>query len=320
MPVNTISNVRTINLGGVPQAIAVSGNPSKPALLILHGGGLPLPGVASRTCFKLLSENFLVVYWDQRGTGKSYSDLLSRDEMRLGNYLEDVAELTEYSKQQFNKDKIYLLGHSWGSMIGLVSVMNNPDSYYAYIGVSQQISVQRSDLEVFDELLEGSATIQSGKLKAIGSPSYDTVDEWLKLREIAARNGGLVSGQGDIGMIGMLRRMLGGFMFNADYSIFEPFRVQSKMTATMENIYGDMIAFDVSEANEFSIPITLFHGSHDLNSHISIAKEWFEKLRAPSKKFVEFRKSAHMIMWEEPEKFQQEIIQTFNANNPEPAA
>ena len=311
MPDNRISEVSRLEIGGIQQGIAVSGDPSKPALLVLHGGGMPLPGVASKSRYKALAEHFLLIFWDQRGTGISSSTELTKDQLRLSVFVDDVSEITNYVKQKYDKDKIFLLGHSWGSMIALAVIRSNPQDYLAYIGVAQQISVQHSDAAIYTELLENPDTNQLTKLHELGSPPYAHVEDWLGLREIVARNSGLVSGRGDIGMLGLLARMLGSFAFNSDYSIIEPFRMQSKMNAVLSGIYDDMIAFDERNLNSVAIPVALFHGKYDLNSDPAIAKSWYDSLNAPAKRFVEFEDSAHMLMWEQPQKFEREVINTF---------
>ena len=310
MPNRNTSEVEQLEIGDVSQGIAVSGNPENPVLLILHGGGLPLPGVASKSSYPLLEEHFLLVFWDQRGVGRSTHQSLSAGNMRIENFLKDVEELTQKLKARYGKDKIYLLGHSWGSMIGLESVMRNPDNYHGYVGVSQQINLQWSDDLVFAELSQRSANSSlSRKLNLLGSPPYESVGDWLALRELVARNGGLVSGQGEIGMFGMLQRMFGSFMLNRDYGWFEVFRIQRNMNFVMEHTYRDMMDFDLSELRTLEIPILLLHGRHDLNSHPQIAKAWLEELDAPSKNWVDLERSAHMPMWEESTAFQQHVIE-----------
>ena len=305
-----VAQVELLEIGNIPQGIAVTGNPENPVLLILHGGGLPLPGVASKSSYRLLEEHFLLVFWDQRGTGKSTHPRLNAGNMSIENFLNDVAEITDYVKARFDKEKIYLLGHSWGSMIGLASVVHNPNEYHGYIGVSQQINLKQSDTLVFSALEQKSRQDSlEGQLKNLGPPPYDLVSDWLALRELVARHGGLVSGKGDIGMIGLLRHMFGSYLFNRDYPWFELFRVQRNMNFVMEHTYADMLAFDMSDVSALQIPILLLHGSHDLNSHPQVAKHWLEQLDAPSKRWVDLERSAHMPMWEQGECFQRQVIE-----------
>jgi pimeloyl-ACP methyl ester carboxylesterase len=312
VPDDQIVEVHRLEIGGIQQGIAISGDPSRPALLILHGGGLPLPGVASKERYRLLADHFLLIFWDQRGTGISSNDQLTKDQFRLSRFVDDVAEITDYVKRKYNKDRIFLLGHSWGSMIALAVIQSNPQDYIAYIGVAQQINLRNSDAAIYKKLLDDPDTKQLKALNKIGPPPYDKVEDWLTLRETVARNNGLVSGRGDIGMLGLLARMLGSFTFNSDYSFTEPFRIQSRMNTTLDFIYDDMIAFNESKSTSVAIPVVLFHGSYDLNSDPAIARSWYDELKAPAKRFVEFDKSAHMIMWEQPHEFELQVINSLS--------
>ena len=315
VPKGQIQEIETLNIGGINQYIYHSGDPTKPVLLILHGGGLPLPGIASKNRYQTLSENFLVVYWDQRGTGLSTSDKLNKTNMRLIDYVNDVKEITAHLKSRYGREKIYLLGHSWGSMIGLEVIENAANDYYAYIGLSQQINLGNSDSAVYEELIgrleaEGNETGMT-QLRDLGAPPYKNVSDWLLLREIVAQNKGLVSGMGDIGMLGMVAEMVGGFIWNFDYPWFETFRINGNMNRTMENIYDEMMAYNRSGLNRLTIPTAFIHGKHDLNSHPQPLRKWYASLESPQKQLLEFSQSAHMPMWEEKAKFQEEVVKFF---------
>ncbi|MFT7651905.1 MAG: pimeloyl-ACP methyl ester carboxylesterase [Limisphaerales bacterium] len=306
-----ILSVDLIHIGGISQGIAVSGNPAKPALLILHGGGLPLPGVASKNDYSVLSENFLVVYWDQRGAGRSAQGGLNVNNMKIDNFLADVQEISEYIKMEYDKEKLYLLGHSWGSMLGMRSVLEHPENYYAYVGVSQQLKVTSSDELVYRDLrtiaMSQNNKSLSRKLEKLGPPPYQ-LDDWMLLRALVARSNGLVSGEGEIGLFGMLRKMFGSYLGNRDYGLFEVFRVQRNMNTVLSYIYNDMLAYDMTKVSSLEVPVLLFQGKHDLNSHPDISRMWFDGLDSSDKTWISFDDSAHMPMWEEPEKFQLELV------------
>ena len=300
MPEDQIIEVALVELGNIPQRIAISGNIENSIILILHGGGLPLPGVASKNSYRLLSEHFLVVFWDQRGSGLSTHRTLDNGGMGIEDFLSDVVKLTAYLKTRFDREKIYLAGHSWGSMLGLHSVVRHPENYYGYVGIAQQINPQLSDKVAYDDLqriaAEGRDQSMLRKLDSLGQPPYKGVKDWLRLRELVARNHGLVSGKGEVGLIGLLIRMFGSFLGNRDYSWFEVFRFQKKMNSVLSKIYKDLLAYNMTEVTRLEIPIVLMHGVYDLNSHPEIAKNWFDRLSAPSKAWIEFDQSAHMPM------------------------
>ena len=120
------------------------------------------------------------------------------------------------------------------------------------------------------------------KLDELGPPPY-ALEQGLALRELVARSGGLVSGEGEIGLFGMLGKMFGSYLGNSDYGLLEAFRVQRNMNYVMSHTYPDMLAFDMSSTTSLEVPVVLFHGSYDLNSHPDIAREWFDKLDSTNK-------------------------------------
>ena len=99
-----------------------SENIDNPILLFVHGG----PGTSQLTMIRKntqsIGKNFTIVNWDQRGAGKSYSAILDKSRMHIDQFVSDINELTEYLTKRFNKNKIVLAGHSWGSVISMLAV------------------------------------------------------------------------------------------------------------------------------------------------------------------------------------------------------
>ncbi len=136
-----------LELGGINQWVAINGNPSKPILLLLHGGpGTPCMGFFKKYNAHLL-EHFLMVTWDQRGTGRSYSKELDLKTLTLETIIKDTHELTNYLKQRFEQSKIYLLGHSFGgATLALSVIKERPSDYHAYFAVSQFVNTTKNEL------------------------------------------------------------------------------------------------------------------------------------------------------------------------------
>ena len=134
----SVALMEYVELGGLKQWICVRGESvDKPLLLILHGG----PGDAEVIPFRWynagVEKDFIVVHWDQRGAGKSFSPSIPKDSMTIEQILSDAHELVDYLKKSFGKEKIYLLGHSWGSMLGALLASRYPEDFVAYIGMGQ---------------------------------------------------------------------------------------------------------------------------------------------------------------------------------------
>ncbi|MBW2397362.1 MAG: alpha/beta fold hydrolase, partial [Deltaproteobacteria bacterium] len=143
---NGIESLEVIQLGGVPQTIYLRGrDQDNPVLLFLHGGpGVPsMPG--AREFGLLLEEHFVVVHWDQRGAGNSCSSDVPDESLHFEQYLADTLELVNLLRHRFDDDKIYLLGHSWGSVLGLVTAQRHPDLLHAYVGMGQVVNGLRNE-------------------------------------------------------------------------------------------------------------------------------------------------------------------------------
>ena len=126
-------SLEQVELGGVGQWILIRAqDPVKPVLLILHGGpgGAQLPWV---DLFQpvALEENFTVVHWDQRGAGKPFHAELTMEDLQVGDFVADTLELTDLLRDRFDQDKIFLTGHSWGSALGFLTLMENSEPFHA---------------------------------------------------------------------------------------------------------------------------------------------------------------------------------------------
>jgi len=137
---NGIAALETVEIGGVKQTMLIRSEDIKnPILLYLHSG----PGTTEMSAFRSyhaeLEKYFTVVVWEQRGTGKSYSNLLSPDMMTIDQMVSDAGEVIKYLQNRFDKQKLFIAGHSWGSLLGILTVQKYPQDIYAYVGSGQEV-------------------------------------------------------------------------------------------------------------------------------------------------------------------------------------
>ena len=140
-----VSEIKKLTIGGIEQWALIRGeNITNPVLLFLHGG----PGTSEmpllRHYNKDLEKYYTIVMWDQRGAGKSNSYSVPDSSFSLQQILDDTHEITNYLKQRFNQQKIFLAGHSWGSILGILTIKNYPEDYYAYIGLGQVVNAKKN--------------------------------------------------------------------------------------------------------------------------------------------------------------------------------
>ncbi|MDD4971682.1 MAG: alpha/beta fold hydrolase, partial [Paludibacter sp.] len=151
----SISVIEKIKLGGLEQTVIIRGaDATKPVMLFLHGG----PGSPEFTFMKNtntdIEKDFVMVYWEQRGAGKSYSKQVPVASMNLAQFISDTRELSIYLANRFKKNKIYLMGHSWGSLLGILTAHQYPELYYAYFGIGQVCSQYQGEKLSFEWVKE----------------------------------------------------------------------------------------------------------------------------------------------------------------------
>lgn len=171
-----IAELTTVRLGGHDQAIMIhAASADKPVLLYLSGG----PGQSdlpfSRVLLDDLARDFVVVGWDQRGTGKSYP-AIDPATLTLDGAIADTIALTNYLRERFDEPKIYLLGESYGTLLGVLAAQRRPDLYHAFIGSGQMVSVRETDRRLYQDVLDLAArtgdTALAEEMRAYGEPPY----------------------------------------------------------------------------------------------------------------------------------------------------
>jgi len=305
----SISEKIHVNINGVEQGMFIkSKNINNPVLLFVHGGpGMPEYWL-TQTYPTGLEEFFTVVWWEQRGAGLSYSPDIPAETMNAEQFISDTLAVTNYLRQRFGKEKIYLMAHSWGSYIGIQAAVRAPELYYAYIGIGQ-ISYQiKSEQLAYEYALEyykkNDNTDMVQRLEAapptmpVPLPAaYDSLrDEYMH-------------GAG-IGTTHEMRSVVTGIFLPSwqfrEYTLGEKINLwRGKIFSRSHdfNLWDKMQATDLTQqVTELDIPVYFFEGAYDYTCANPLAKKYFEKLNAPVKGFYTFENSAHSPIFEEPEK------------------
>ncbi len=280
---NSIAALEKVRLGGAEQWLIIRGQDvDKPVLLFLSGG--PGASEAARVLRfnRELEKQFVVVIWEQRGCGKSYP---ARGDLSLERYTADVIELSEMLRQRFDEQKIYLVGHSWGTIIGLLAAQARPDLFHAYVGTAQMVDVLETDRMIYDLVLAHSR--QSGDaafvetLETQGPPPY--------------------LGKNPIGPYARL--------FGREYQLFEVPNIRDEtyrregdaiMLMLKQPEYGwlDRVYYLLGLMTTFNA-VYIVLGRYDMNNPSPIPEEYFNLLEAPAKQLVFFENSGHGMIWEE---------------------
>jgi pimeloyl-ACP methyl ester carboxylesterase len=255
-----------------------------------------------------LVKHFVVVHWDQRGAGKSYSPAIPQSSMVMDQFVSDTYELTQMLVERFDTPKIYLLGHSWGSQVGMLTVARHPDSYYAFIGVGQFVYSVAGDAAGYQFALGRAASEQNEKaleeLEAIGPPPWTT----LKQRSTNARWIDTFGGTGrQFATEDHFREMIN----SPEYTLRDLFDYVRGMLFSGDVMlttgeYNRVNLFE--QTAKVDIPIYFFQGRYDYSTPGEVVERYYETLDAPQKALVWFEQSAHFPHWEEPQRFVDELL------------
>lgn len=305
---NGIAELRQVELNGYPQWVLIRGHDvSKPLFLLLHGG----PGESSlwlaHHTMKELERRFVCVNWDQRGAGKSYVPGPDPSSMTIEQFYEDTVSLIEHLLARFGREKLLLLGHSWGGLLATRVAARRPELLHGVILMNPAIDNRRGEDLSYRWALEQARDRSDDKMVRTleqlgGSDTLSQEGKFLE-RQAVFRYGGLVSSD----PLRMVRVMLEA----PEYSIADCIRgLRMKALSFSIPLMADELAdFNlVDEVPELAVPVFFFLGRHDHTAPTELSEEFHAALQAPHKEIVWFEESAHTADLDEPEKFQREII------------
>jgi len=295
-----INETLQIPIGGVKQFIMIRGEDiTNPVLLLLHGGTTETAHFAKFN--QPLEKHFTVVYYDQRGEGKSYIEGSDASLLTLARYIEDIHELTQYLKKRFSKEKIYLLGHSFGTLLGMKMVALYPEDYSVYIAVSQVADAVKSDNLAYDVLeMKVKDRKKLDVIPRVTKENLLTLDFTKRTNDLinlSIKHGGIYH---DKSILNLLKKALLPILF------FKPYNFKDKLRAIKQHEQRILMYYQaclMEEVTAIKVPIYFVHGKDDMVINYDLTKAYFEKLEAPKKEFITFEYSAHFPPFEESEKF-----------------
>jgi len=301
-----------VNINGIDQGMIIkSKDITRPVLLFLHGG-LPVYYLTKKYP-PGLDNHFTVVWWEQRGSGLSYSSDIAPESINLEQLISDTKEITNYLRQRFGQDKIYLMAHSGGTFIGMHVAAEAPELFHAYIGIGQMTDQLTSERLAYEYMLKEFEAIgnkkMAGKLASAPVTLSDGMSvQYLTLRDEAMHTLG-------IGTTRDMRSVITDIFYpsitSPEFTLSEKYNTwRGKSRSGVSWLWEDMLSTDLkNKIPEISIPVYFIHGIYDYTVSYPLAKDYFEHLKAPLKGFYKFQHSAHSPFLEEPEKMQ-EILQT----------
>lgn len=307
----SIASLEKVNLGGIDQWISIRGRSiANPILLFLHGGpGSPETPLVRHYDGKL-ENDFLVVCWDQRGAGKSYSPKIPKETMNVNQFIADTHDLVVILLRRFNRKKVFVVGHSWGTMLGTLTVQKFPELFYAYVGVGQVANPKANEELSYEYVLD--IANKAGNLKDIRTleglntpEAFGTIDpegKWFdrieKQRQLLLKYGGCLYGKKNY------NSLINVLIASPEYSTRDAVNWIKGNIFSMKAMWPEVMQINLDEqVPRLEVPVYFLIGRHDYNTPFELAEKYFNQLQAPWKELIWFENSAHSPMYEEPEKF-----------------
>ncbi len=311
---NGVQEAGYVDIGGIRQWVQIRGEDrNNPVVLFVHGG----PGSSTlpiSSGWRLWETYFTVVQWDQRGTGRTYGatgDAVAPT-MTLEQMTRDGVEVAEYLRSHLHKHKIILVGHSWGSFLGMNIVKQRPDLFYAYVGTGQVVG---------RATFEKSFEIRVAHLQTLARAANDAAAlaelTPIALRPILNEENRLTAEKWSkaLAMPSDDRFELAGPIlpiFMPDFSLLDWYNWREGMAFSAKYLRGrnsPMFQRDLASLGfEFPFPVIFIEGDKDDITPAEPAKRYFEQIVAPHKEFVSIPGGDHFIPFDRPDEFLTELV------------
>jgi CubicO group peptidase (beta-lactamase class C family)/pimeloyl-ACP methyl ester carboxylesterase len=302
---HSIAILETVKLGGSEEWITIRGKDSRnPVLLFLAGGPGGSQLVAERRALAELEDHFVVVNWEQPGAGKSF-DAVDRSKLTPDRYVTDAHELVLNLRQRFGKEKVYVLGESWGSALGIMVVQRYPDLFHAFIGTGQMVTFLENDRICYDFALrlaqERGDTKKVEKLKRQGPPPYYGNDVALKSATYLMETFQHMNENPAIANAGFNTFQ---DLADSEYGLYDKVNFVRGVLDTFGVVYPQLWGVDFrKQAQRLEVPVYFLIGRHDVNASPRLTEEYFNILTAPYKELIWFERSGHSPWMNESVKF-----------------
>lgn len=291
-PAKPLSEERFVRLGDLDQWISIRGaHRTDPVLLVVHGG----PGEAqwpAAAIYRHWEESFVVVQWDQRGAGHTYG---RHGEQTPGVTLERIAkdgvELAAYLCRTLGRQKIIVLGHSWGTLVATRMVLERPGLFAAYVGTGQVVNWAAMVNTQFDLLLAKARKDQDveaiRELEGIGRPDPSNADQFFSF---SRRSRGIMP-RSDQDWFAHLRSS------SAELKKSEPVEyrnLEAGMMFTGRRVLPDQLAVDLRRTGcGIRIPYFVIQGEDDIITPTAAAVDYFGCIESTNKQLILIPQAGH---------------------------
>ncbi|WP_339291630.1 alpha/beta hydrolase [Paenibacillus sp. FSL W8-0187] len=305
-----------VTIGGISQYLHHRGEDmDNPVMLFLHGGpGEPILPFAQE--FQIPWEKHVtIVHWDQRNSGKTYFNNDPKQvapTVTVDRIVQDTYEIVNYLKEKYHKEKIIILGHSWGSVLGSLFSKQYPELVQAYIGVGQVVNMMDNERVGYEKVLEAAKMAGNDndyrdllRLKPYPPPAFDDgmIRNLMKVRKFQ-RKYKLSAGP----TTELILNALGSPFYTLKDMRY--FFISGAFGEGQRPIWEYLWeSFDLSSMGAaFDIPVFYIHGERDWQTPYPLAQEFFSTIKAPLKLFYSIPEAGHVPMLERKGKFNEALF------------
>lgn len=307
----SVAELSRTDIGGHDLSMMIRGDDvSNPVLLFLAGGPGGAEFGAMRRHGQALEQDFVVVTLDQRGTGSSYDQIEPTSTLTLPEAVIDVEGVTNYLRERFGQDKVYLVGQSWGTTLGVLAVQAHPELFHAFVGVGQMVSQRETDVIFYQDTLSwarsnGNAAL-TAELVAMGPPPWTNVLNYSTVLGYEQDVYPYDHGANAEGAGQMTENLPVG-----EYGLMDTVNLARGLADSFALLYPQLQDIDFRvDVPSLDVPVYLVEGRYEPRGRSDLAKQWFTRLQAPTKRWIEFPTSGHRPLFEQPELFHQLMTQT----------
>jgi len=319
LPPGGVDELKPVEINGLKQWIHVRGADRRnPILLFIHGGPGSPTMPESWTFERPWEDFFTVVQWDQRGAGKTFAEAkgLGPTPPTVPLMESDAREMVAYLRKTYGKDKIFVLGHSWGSILGLQLAHDIPDQLYAYIGVGQVVNGRLNEEVGYAETLQAARRVGNQEaVKALEKLAPYPGEGALAVQKVGAERrwdvalGGMRYGRADAPE-GPVRTL------SPDYTDADSVAADQGEMASVVGLVSQLAAIDFRPVVDYRCPLFFFAGVDDRTTPRSLVETYFATLHAPQKRLFVIDHAAHYVFDEAPGVVLMDLVNTVRPLSP----
>jgi pimeloyl-ACP methyl ester carboxylesterase len=307
---NGIDEAMFVTVGGINQWITIRGqNRDNPVVLFLHGGPGTPTNLLDFSMAPAWTPNFTLVQWDQRGAGKTFaSGGTAAADMTIDRMSQDGIELTQFLREHLHKDKIIMVAHSWGTILGIHMAKARPDLFYAYVGAGQVVDARENEELNYARVLDKAKALGNTKavaeLQASGPPPYPAMKALITQR---------IWAQAYEHADSYVATEQTSSLYAPDYSLVDLYHAIQSIRFTLETFIGTTMSGPAMKVDlkalgpDFAIPIFVFEGPDDYITSAELAKSFVDTLNAAQKEFVMLNAGGHFAIFMHPDAFLKEM-------------